>query len=141
MARAAALVGYCKSLRHFLHRLFVIGHGGVRLVLASLVVAFFSSFRSSLCADRAQCRRWTRKSSTSSSSSNAHHSQYRRSRIRMTITSRCQRGLGRGRLRRRLRAISLPNLRKHRRTVSFEMSMPRSARRSSTSRNDSVNRA
>ena len=59
----------------------------------------------------------------------------------MTISSRCQRALGRGRLLRRLRAISRPNFRNQRRTVSFEMSMPRSASRSSTSRNDSVNRA
>lgn len=59
----------------------------------------------------------------------------------MTISSRCQRALARRRLRRRLRAISRPNFRNQRRTVSFDTSMPRTASRSSTSRNDSVNRA
>ena len=53
---------------------------------------FLSSFRSNRPADRAQRRRWTRKSSTSPSSSTARHSQYFRSLISITISSRCQRG-------------------------------------------------
>jgi len=57
------------------------------------------------------------------------------------ISSRCQRALARGQLRRRLPEIKRPNFRNRRRTVSFDTSMPRSASRSSTSRNDSVNRA
>ena len=69
---------------------------------------FFSSFRSSLRADRAQRRRWTKKSSTSPSSSTARHSQYFRPHTRITISSRCQRALARGRLWRRFRAISRP---------------------------------
>jgi hypothetical protein len=46
--------------------------------------------------------------------------------IRTTISSRCQRSLGRGRHRRR-RAIAGPNLSTQLRTLSKEMSSPRSA--------------
>ena len=54
--------------------------------------------------------------------------------IRTTISSRCHRALGRGRPCRSLRAISGPNFSTQRRTVSYETSIPRSARSSSTSR-------
>src|ERR1700741_2061061 len=54
--------------------------------------------------------------------------------MRTTISSKCQRSLGRGRPWRRRRAIAGPNFSTQRRTVSYEMSSPRSARSSSTSR-------
>lgn len=78
-------------------------------------------------ADRPQRWRWSRKPSTSPSSSTVRRSQYFRSRIQMTISSRCQRALARRRLRRRLRAISRLKFRNQHRTVSFETSIPRSA--------------
>ena len=78
---------------------------------------FSSNFLSNRLADRAQRRRWTKKSSTSPTSSTARHSRCFRPRIFKTISSRCQRGLGRGRLRRRLVASKItgnqpPELRK-----------------------------
>src|SRR5215471_5034104 len=54
--------------------------------------------------------------------------------IRSTISSKCQRSLGRGRRWRSRRAIAGPNFSTQRRTVSWEISSPRSASNSSTSR-------
>lgn len=64
-------------------------------------------------------RRWTRTSSTSTSSWTARHRYIRRPAIRTTISSRCQRGLGLHRSRRRRRATAGPNFRTRRRIVSF----------------------
>jgi hypothetical protein len=52
--------------------------------------------------------------------------------IRTTISSRCHRSLGRARRCRSFLAIIGPNFSTQRRTVSYETSSPRSARRSST---------
>src|SRR5262249_9310976 len=54
--------------------------------------------------------------------------------IRTTISSKCQRSLGQGRRWRSRRAIAGPNFSTQRRTVSYEISSPRSASSSSTSR-------
>lgn len=45
--------------------------------------------------------------------------QWRRRRMAIAISSKCQRSLGLGRVRRRLAAMTDPNFRNHRRTVSF----------------------
>src|SRR5215469_15270698 len=62
------------------------------------------------------------------------HRYIRSPAMRTTISSKCQLSLGRGRRWRSRRATVGPNFRTQRRTVSYEMSSPRSVRNSSTSR-------
>jgi hypothetical protein len=64
----------------------------------------------------------------------AHESQNRRPTIITAVSSRCHRAVRRGRPRRSSRANNGPNFRTHRRSVSYEMSRPRSASRFFTSR-------
>src|SRR5215204_5364342 len=71
---------------------------------------------------------WTSRSSTSPSLSTARHRYIRRPWIETTILSKCQVPVGLGRSRRRLRANMGPTFRTQRRTVSYEVSMPRSAK-------------
>ncbi len=77
------------------------GAGRPRLLRVGAKPCFFSSFRSNRLADLAHLLGCTRKSRTSPSSSTARQSQWRRPRILMTISSRCQRALGCGRDRRK----------------------------------------
>jgi hypothetical protein len=70
----------------------------------------------------------------------AHESQNRRPTIITAVSSRCHRAVRRGRPRRSSRANNGPNFRTHRRSVSYEMSRPRSASRFFTSRQLSAKR-
>jgi len=76
----------------------------------------------------------TRISSVSALPSTARQSQCFFVRIVITTSSRCHLSAGRGRPRRILAAICVPNFATQSRIVSWLMVMPRSARRSSTSR-------
>src|SRR6516162_8113260 len=58
---------------------------------------FLSSLRSKRSADRLSRLRWTSMSRTSPSSSTARHRYIRSPAMRTTISSKCQRSLGRGR--------------------------------------------
>lgn len=69
----------------------------------------FSMRRKNLTAAALLRRFCTRTSRTSPSSSTARHMYMRMPAIFTTISSRCQRGVGDGRVRRRLRAITGPN--------------------------------
>ena len=75
-----------------------------------------------------------RMSRTSPSSSTTRQRYSRSPVMRTTISSKCERSLGRGRRWRSRRGIAGPNFSTQRRTVSYDMSSPRSARSSSTSR-------
>ena len=79
---------------------------------------FLSSLRISRSTARLSRRRWTSMSRTSPSWSTARHRYIRSPAIRTTISSRCQRSLGRGRRPHSRRAITGPNFSTQRRTVS-----------------------
>jgi hypothetical protein len=88
------------------------------------------SFRTSTFEAAVSRLGWTSRSSTSPSRSTARHRYMRRSWIETTISSKCQVPDGLGRSRRRLRANMGPSFRTQRRTISWEVSIPRSARSS-----------
>lgn len=79
---------------------------------------FFSSLRINFEAAALSLRRWTSTSNTSPSSSTARHKYMSRPLTLITISPKCQRGLGFGRRRRKLPAMAGPNFTTQRRTVS-----------------------
>ena len=130
----------CDQLRG--NRFALASHAGQEVIIVLKIVAdtrgakpcVFRSFRISFNAAALLRFDWIKKSKTSPSLSTARHRYIRLPRIETNISSRCHRSLGLG-LHLRIRwAYRRPNFRTHRRIVSLETSIPRSASSSSTSR-------